>query len=79
MSYPGHSLEEYYHSAEMQLVYSTAPTADWADRQGGAHVIMDVFLGNGHGHLGSSARRGWLHFSYPWEKLESSYSFSIDE
>ena len=29
MSYPGHSLEESYSSAEMQLVYSTAP-ADWA-------------------------------------------------
>ena len=29
MSYPGHSLEESYPTAEMQLVYSTAP-ADWA-------------------------------------------------
>ena len=29
MLYPGHSLEESYFSAEMQLVYSTAP-ANWA-------------------------------------------------
>ena len=29
LSYPGHSLEESYSSAEKQLVYSTAPN-DWA-------------------------------------------------
>ena len=29
MSYPGHSLEEYYPSAEMHLVHSTV-SADWA-------------------------------------------------
>ena len=31
VSYPGHSLGESYPSAEVQLVYSTAP-ADWAIR-----------------------------------------------
>ena len=31
--YPGQSLEESYHSAEMQSVYSTAPT-DWASHWG---------------------------------------------
>ena len=30
MSYLGHSLEEFYLSAEMQSVYSSAP-ADWAN------------------------------------------------
>ena len=29
VTYPGHSLKEFYPSAEVQLVYSTAP-ADWA-------------------------------------------------
>ena len=32
MSYPGHSLEELYPSAEMESVYSAAP-ADWATKR----------------------------------------------
>ena len=48
----------------------------------GAHGVMGIVVGNGHGDTSSNPGRDWLHFTlhqYPWERYESSYSPSSYE
>ena len=49
VSYPGHSLGEYYPSAEMQLVYSIA-AANWARRS--VDVTVDIYFIDFDHHIG---------------------------
>ena len=44
---------------------------------GGAHGVIVIVVGNGHGDMSSNPERDWLHFTlhqYLWERYESYYS-----
>ena len=39
------------------------PTKKEKQKIGGAHGVMDIVVGNGHGDTSSNPGRDWLHFT----------------
>ena len=64
ISYPGHSLERSYSSAELQLMYSTAP----------ANSALPLWVRVNLGAMAMKGSDGLM--SYPGHSLGKSYSFA---